>query len=105
MRARPAHRRALGAIEETELNSRCIGDPPHQSVECIDFADEVSLAQAADRRIARHLADLGKTVRDQHRSGTNARRSCGGLAARMPPAHDNDIIASAHAQVFSAPVG
>src|SRR5262249_20275717 len=65
--ARSAHRRPLASIEHTKLNAAEIRDAPHQAVECIDFADEVTLAEAADRRVARHGADGIEAVGHQRR--------------------------------------
>ena len=55
--ARAAHGRAFGAIEQPKLDSGGVGDAAHEAVERIDLADELPLAQPADRRIAGHGAD------------------------------------------------
>src|SRR5215831_14811222 len=59
LRARPAHRRAFAAVEDAELDPRPIDRPAHDAVEGIDLAHEMALAEPADRRVARHLADRG----------------------------------------------
>jgi hypothetical protein len=39
------------------LNANCVRDLAHYSAEGVDFADEVSFGDTANRRIARHLRD------------------------------------------------
>ena len=54
---RPAHRRALAAIEHPELDAAAIGHAAHQAIERIDLAHQMTLAETADRRIAGHRPD------------------------------------------------
>ena len=63
----------------------------HQSVERIDLAHQMALAETADGRIAGHLADRGEAVRDQNRLGTESSRGRRGFRAGVPAPHDNDI--------------
>ena len=93
---RPAHSRALAAIQQLEVDAGHIGGPTHQAVQCIDLADEMALSYAADRRIARHLADRPDLVGEQKRAGTDARGRSSGLAACMSPAHHDDVILLSH---------
>ena len=55
--ARALHGRALGAVEQPELDAGRVGHPAHQAVERIDLAHQVALAEPADGRVAGHLAD------------------------------------------------
>ena len=86
------HGRALGAVEQAELDAGRVGDPAHQAVERIDLADQMALAEPADGRIARHFADRREGVRDQRRARADARRGGGRLGAGMPAANDDDVI-------------
>ena len=90
--ARALHGRPLGAVEQAELDAGGIGHPPHQPIQRIDLAHQMPLAESADGRIAGHLADGGKPVRDQRRArahpGGDGRR----LAARMAAADDDDVV-------------
>ena len=83
--ARPAHGRALAPVEQPELDAGRVGDPAHQAAERIDLADEVPLADAADRGIAAHRADrveaVGHQRRPRTRPGGRARRLAAGMAA------------------------
>src|SRR5438046_561573 len=55
LRARPAHRGALAAVEDAELDPRAIDRAAHDAVERIDLAHQMAFADSADRRVARHL--------------------------------------------------
>ena len=94
--ARTAHRRSFAAIEHAKLNAAGIGDPAHQAVQRIDLADQMALAEAADRRIAGHRADGRKALGDQRRARAHARGRSRGLAAGMAAADDNHIEAAVH---------
>ena len=52
LRARAADGRALGAVKQAELNARLVRQRAHQAAERVDLAHEVTLAEAADRRVA-----------------------------------------------------
>src|SRR5262245_11842351 len=54
LRARTAHRRSLATIEHAKLDAATISDAAHQPIERVDLADQVALAEATDRWIARH---------------------------------------------------
>ena len=80
--------RALAGIESPELDTRPIGSLAHYSAEGIYFLDDVSLANAADCGIARHLADRFNSVRHQQRFGSGSRRRQSSLGAGMTTAND-----------------
>ena len=65
--ARTTHRRPLGAIEHPELNAGGVGDAPHQTVEGVDLPNQLPLAKAPDRRVARHFSDFRAVLGDQRR--------------------------------------
>ena len=89
------HGRALAAVEHAELDAGLVGDAAHHAVEGIDLAHEMALAQAADGRIAGHLADGREAVGDERRPGAQARGRGRRLAAGMAAADDDDIEALA----------
>jgi hypothetical protein len=93
--ARTAHGRALAAVEDTELNPAQVRGPPHQTVECIDLADQMALAKSTDRRVAGHRTDGGEPMGDQGGPGAHARRRSRGLTARVPAA-DHDHVEEGH---------
>ena len=89
--ARAPHRRPLAAVEQAELDAGGVGDPAHQAVERVDLAHQVALAEPADRRVARHLADGRDAVGEQQRARAHARRRRRGLAAGMAAADHDDV--------------
>ena len=101
-----AHGRALGAVEQAELNAGGVGCQPHQPAHRVDFADKVALAEAADRRVAAHLADGGRRVGDERSRRAQACGGRGRLDARMAAAdHDDCIVAHARHIESDAPAG
>ena len=63
--ARPMHGRPFAPIEQAKLNPSLVGDAAHQPVQRIYFAHQMTLADTANRRIARHLANCFKLMRNQ----------------------------------------
>ena len=55
--ARRVHGRALGAVEHAELDAGGVDDLAHLAAEGVDLADDLPLGDAADGRVAAHLAD------------------------------------------------
>eukprot|EP00964_Phaeocystis_antarctica_P032006 scaffold18107_cov57-Phaeocystis_antarctica.AAC.3 len=53
LRARPLHRRPLASVQHAEMDAGLVDHAAHQTVEGVDLAHEVALADAADRRVAR----------------------------------------------------
>ena len=91
LRARALHRRPLGAVQHAELDARLIDNAAHQPIECIDLAYEMTLAEAADGRVARHLADGLEFMRDKRCARTHACGRCGCLAAGVPASNNDDV--------------
>src|SRR5690606_19389696 len=79
-----AHGSALAAIEQPELDAGGICHPSHQAIQRVDLTYQMPLAQAADRRIARHGADGCSLQRDESRACAIARGCAGRLATGMP---------------------
>ena len=83
--------RTLGAIEQPKLNASLIGGAAHQAVEGIDLAHQMTLAEPADSRVARHLANSCSVVRDQRRARAHASGSGRRLAPGVSAADNNDV--------------
>src|SRR3546814_5982224 len=93
LRTRATSCRALGWVQDTELNARAVDGPGHDSVEGVDLAHQVTFAEPADRRVARHRADRIDAVRQQQRPGTDP-GGCGrSLAAGMAAADEDAVVA------------
>jgi hypothetical protein len=85
------HRGPLAAVQQSELDTRLVGHPPHDPIKGINFANKVPFAKAADGGIAGHDADTVARERDKRHTGATARRCMRGFGARMAAPDDNDI--------------
>ena len=81
----------LAAIQDTKLDARFIGGNRHGAAKRVDLFDEVSLADPADRRIARHLAQCFDAVREQERLAPHSRAGERSFGAGVAAADDDDI--------------
>ena len=89
--ARSLHGRPLAAVQHPELDARPVDGAAHDTVERVDLAHQVALAEPADRRIAGHFADGFELMGHEQRPRTPPRRGGGRFAACMAPANDNDV--------------
>jgi hypothetical protein len=89
--ARPAHGRALAAVQDTELDAGLVGHPAHQSIQGVDLADQVPLAQAANGGIAGHRAHRCESMGQQGGFRPHAGRRGRSLAAGVATADDDDV--------------
>ncbi len=98
LRARRTHRRTFAGIESAELNAGAIGGLRHRAAERVDLLDQVTFADAADRRVAAHLPERLDALRQQQRTHAHARRGQSGLGAGVPAAYDDDreFLGKAH---------
>ena len=94
LRPRPLDRRSLAAVENPKLNPGAVDGPRHQAIQGVDLAHQMALTQAADGRVARHLAQCCQILRDQRGPSAKARGGGGGLGTGVPPTHDNHFIIS-----------
>ena len=88
---RCAYCRALACIQGTKLDAGPVDGPSHSAPECIDFPGQVSLADAADRRVAAHLTQRSDFLRNEQGPRTRARGSKGCFRTCMATANDDDI--------------
>ena len=79
------------------MNRRAIRGPRHQAVEDVKLADEMALADAADRRIARHLPGILGAEGQKTDARAAAGRGSRGLAAGMAGANHQNIVHAAAA--------
>src|SRR5690606_8205066 len=94
LRARTAHRGPLATIEDAKLYARLIGYAAHQTVQRVDFADKMALAQPANGRVAAHFANGGEAMSHEGCRYTEAGGRCGSFRPGMAPADDDDGIVS-----------
>ena len=82
---------SLARIENAELYARLIGGRGHCPAQGIHFLDQVALANAADRWIARHLTQCLDVVCQQ--KGFRARAGCSqaGFSTCVAATYDDDV--------------
>src|SRR5208283_2482158 len=83
---------SLARVEEAELDSSLVGRQAHLAAERVDLADQVSLADTADRGIAGHLADMIEVKREHQGARTHPGRGQRGFDTGMAGADDDDVV-------------
>ena len=91
-----AYRRALGRVERTKLDARQVDRPGHGAAERVDFLRQMTLANAANRRVTAHLPQRLKAVRHEQDAGTRARGSQRGFRTGVSAANYDDVKALRH---------
>ena len=79
------------------MNGSGVGGDRHHTIESVDLADNVTLAQSADRGIARHRADRADIRADERSPRAAARGRTRRFHAGMPSTDDDDIEIHDHA--------
>ena len=75
-----------------KLNSSLVTCSGTDPVQGIDFSDQMTLANAPEARVARHLPDLTQFGRDQTRLGPHPGSGVGGFCPRVTSSHDDDVV-------------
>src|SRR6516164_634193 len=88
---RPSNGWTFTSIENPELDSSLIGNTAHKSVQSINLTHEMSLAEPANCRVARHGPDRCKSVRDQGCLSAHPRGGSSCFAACVSSTNDNHI--------------
>ena len=83
---------ALAGVQASELDAGAVGVDGHLAAERIDLLDQVPLADAADRRVAGHLADGIQVHRQQQGARAHAGGGEGGLGTGVTAADDDDVM-------------
>ena len=85
------------------MDRRLVGRAGHDAVEDVEFSDEVTFADAADRGVAGHHPDVGARHRDERNAGTDPRGGSGRLHAGVAGADDDHIIRASmfHVELFT----
>ena len=92
LRARRAYRRALARVQRAKLDAGAVGCARHRATERVDLAHQVALADAANRRIAAHRAELLDALGQQQCARTHARGRKRGFGAGVAAADYDDVI-------------
>jgi hypothetical protein len=89
---RSLDRRALAPVKHAPVKRRSVRGACHETIEHIELAHQMALANSADGRITRHLADVLGSKRHQPHARTTPRGSRRGFAAGVPSTYDENII-------------
>ena len=89
-------------FKQTELDADGVGDFAHDAAEGVDFADQVSLGDSSDRRIARHLGDEIDVQGEERGLQAHAGGGHGGFASGMSGAdyHHVELFGELHWALF-----
>jgi hypothetical protein len=90
--ARPLHRGALRRVEHPVMDRRTVSRTRHPPVKRIDLAHQMTLAQPADRRIARHRPDERGIETHERHARTKPRCGRRGFGSGVATADHDDII-------------
>ena len=93
LRTGGADGRALARIQGAELDAGPVDRSRHGAAQSVNFPRQVSLADAADGRIAAHLAERSDVLGDEKGAGARARGSERRFRAGVSTAYDDDIKA------------
>ena len=91
LRAGGANRGPLRGVQGAKLDAGLVRGDGHRAVQRIDFLDQVALADAADRRVAGHLAERLDAMGQQQGPAAQPRRSERGFGPGMAAADDDDV--------------
>ena len=94
LRAGRPHGRAARGVQQAELDADGVGDLAHDAAEGVDFADEVSLGDAADGGIAGHLRDEIDVQGEERGAQAHAGGGHRGLASGMAGADHDYVVCS-----------
>jgi hypothetical protein len=83
--------RALGAIENAKLNPRLVRGNRHRAAQGVDFLHQMTLTNAPNGRITRHLSEGFQAMGQQKRGAAHPSGSKGCLGACMAAADHNDV--------------
>jgi hypothetical protein len=76
------------------MDRSAIGGSRHHAIEHVELAYQMTLADAADRWVARHSADIAARKGRKRDARAPARRSRGGFHASVTSTNDEHIVHS-----------
>ena len=88
----PMDRRPLASVQQAELDRRMIRRPSHHTIEGIDLSNQMSLADAADCRIAGHLAKVESRHRHQSHRRAHPVGGQGAFNTRVPSTDYDHVV-------------
>ena len=100
LRARRPHGRPLARIESTKLDPGFVRRDGHRAAQRVDLLDEMTLADASDRRVARHLTQGLDVMREQERSAAHPRAGERRLGPGVATADDDNFVTRSESHDF-----
>lgn len=88
---RSSNRRAFFTIEHAKLDTGSVSDPAHQTVQCINLANQMSFAKTANRRVAGHHPNRLTLMGNEGGFCTMSRGSGSGFTAGVAASDNYDI--------------
>jgi len=82
----------LAPVQHPTVDRGSVGCACHQSVKHVELANEMTLSDAPDRRVARHLPDILGAEGDQPHPSSAARRGGRGFAAGVSASDDQHVV-------------
>ena len=89
-----ADRRPLGAVEHADLDQGPVRHPGHGPAQSVDLPDQHGLGRAADGRIAGGHGHVLRGQGDEQGAAAHAGGGQSGLAARVPAAGHDHVVAA-----------
>lgn len=91
--------RSFPAIQQVELDTRFVNDPPSQTIKSINLSENCALANATKTRVAGACAKVLELWRDERCSSTRSGSGSACLSTCMASSYYNDIERSAPERV------
>src|SRR5271163_3508991 len=102
LRAAGANGRALARIQKSKLDSSLVGRQAHLAAKGVDLADQVTLADAADGRVAGHLADVIEVESEHQRARAHPGRRERGFDSGVAGADNDDVVVHGEQRLWPA---
>src|ERR1019366_6359265 len=101
LRATSANRGSLARVEEAELDSSLVGCQSHLAAERVDLADQMALADGADRGVAEQLDAIIANKREHQGARTHPGRGERGLDTGVAGADDDDVVVHCESAIMA----
>ena len=101
LRTAGANSRPFARVQKSKLDSGLVGRQAHLAAEGVDLADQVALADAADGRVAGHLADVIEVEREHQRARAHPGRGERGFDSGMAGADDDDVVVHGESAIMA----
>ncbi len=91
LRSRTLYRRAFTSVQQSKLYTCVISHSPHNAVKCVNFPDQMTFTQTANRWITGHRTDRLARHSDQGSCCAHTRCGVSGFGAGMSASDYYDV--------------